>query len=137
MGAGDTAGGLDAVGMGGLPGALGAPGLLATGGAGGLGLLATGGGGGLPARALAGRELTGELSSEPLDADTVFFQGVAEPFAAAMPGKTDTGLAETSAEICFGTTFGPGATEVLFAPAPGGGGGGAAAAFGLGGINSR
>jgi len=101
--------------------------------------LATGGGGGLPARELAGLELAGELSSEPLDAATVFFQGVAEPFAGVMPGKTDTGLAETSAEICFATIFdaaeetgAAGTAEALLAPAPGGGGGGGGAAAGFG-----
>jgi hypothetical protein len=153
LGAGGAAGGRDAVGTGGLPGALDVPGLLAIGGAGGFGLFATGGGGGFPARELAGRELAGVLSLEdPLvAAGTVFFQGVAEPFAGAIPGKTDIGLAEASAATDFGNTFAAGAaeaagaggtTEARFTPAPvpgggGGGGGGATAAFGFGGTSSR
>lgn len=149
--AGGAAGGLDALGTGGLPGALGAPGLLPIGGAGGLGLFATGGGGGFPARELPGRELTGVL---PLDesfvaVDAVFFQGAAEPLEGVMPGNTATGLACMSAAMDLGVIFAVGAagaggiTEARLAPVPGpgggggGGGGGAAAAFGLGGTSSR
>lgn len=133
--------------------------MLPIGGAGGFGLFAIGGGGGLPASALAGRELAGVLAfDEPFVAvDAVFFHGAAEPFAAAMPGKTDTGLACMSAEMDLGMIFAAGATgatgaagaagadgttEARFAPARapggggGGGGGGAAAALGFG-TNSR
>lgn len=137
------------MGTGGLPGALGAPGLLATGGAGGFGLFATGGGGGFPASELPGREFVGVLSAaEPFVDDGAFFQGVAEPFAGIIPGKTDTGLAEASATTDFGAFLAVGAAgaggtaDARFAPAPGaggggGGGGGAAAAFGFGGTSSR
>ena len=152
FGAGGAAGGLDAVGTGGFPGALGAPGLLPIGGAGGFGLLATGGGGGFPARELPGRELAGVLSlDDPFVAvDRFFFQGVAEPFAAAIPGNTATGFAWISAAMDLGMIFAAeatgagGTTEARFAPAPGpggggggGGGGGAVAALGLGGTSSR
>lgn len=100
--AGVAATGLEAVGTGGFPGALGV-GLAPTGGGfaptgglaattGGLGLAATGGGA-LPAIELDGRELAGESSGVELVPVTVFFQGVAEPLAGAIPGKTATGLA--------------------------------------------
>lgn len=78
--------GLEAVGIGGFPGTLGA-GLAPT--TGGLGFAATGGGG-LDASELEGLELAGE-SSVP---EGVFFQGVAEPLEGAIPGNTDTGFAD-------------------------------------------
>ena len=97
MCAGAAAGGRDAVGTGGLPGTLGAPGFAPTGGGAGLGFEATGGGGAcLPANELPGLECAGVLSCEdPFDsaAGMFFFQGVADPFAGIIPGKTDTGFA--------------------------------------------
>jgi len=75
-----------------------------------------------------------------------FFQGVADPLALAMPGKTETGLAFMSAvtdvteTTCL--TVGLGAAELVDAGAPGGGrravvGGGRAAGLGFGGTSSR
>lgn len=119
--------GRGALGTGGLPGTLGA-GLLAMGGA-GLGLLATGGGG-FGASELPGRELAGESPDD--DAVGVFFHGVADPFAAAMPGNTDIGLADASAitgaprAVLFAAGFA--GTGRLRA----GGGGAASAATGAG-----
>jgi hypothetical protein len=131
-----VAGGLDAppdgvgrgaLGTGGFPGTLGA-GLLPTGGV-GFGLVATGGGG-FGASELPGRELAGESSDD--DAVGVFFHGVADPLAAAMPGKTDTGLADAlavtgAARVVFEAAGGPG--TALFRA---GGGGAAAAGAGAG-----
>lgn len=138
----DPAPGLGAVGIGGLPGGLGTPGFEARGGADGLGLAATGGGG-LPARELDGLELAG-LSSDAVD-DT-FFHGVADPLEGAMPGKTDTGLAEESAATdlmdCLADEIGVGFTEGEADVAEGGGrrfggGGGGGGAFAWGGTSSR
>lgn len=78
------------------------------------------GGGGLLAKELDGLELAGE-SSEGVAA---FFQGVADPFAAAIPGKTETGLAEAFAETADGTGLGAAGAAGVFR----GGGGGAGAA---------
>lgn len=106
--------GLGAAGIGGFAPTFGAPGLAPT--AGGLGFEAMGGGG-LEANALDGRELAGELS----EFDVAFiFHGAAVPFPAAIPGNTDTGLAEESAVIDTGATLGAGAFL--------GGGGGAGGA---------
>lgn len=127
--------GLGAVGTGGLPGF----GFAATGGGAGLGFVATAGG--LGANELPGRELAGVLSADASVAAAVFFHGVADPFAGIIPGKTDTGLAWTSAAKDF-TGVGDG---FVVAPdeggvgcgrrAGGGGGGGVAALFG--GTSSR
>ena len=129
--------GRDAVGIIGFPGIFGAPGFAASGGP-GLGLAAIGGGAlGIPA-ADDGRELFGlVLAFEGVD----FFQGVAEPLEGAMPGKTDTGLADASAvtvddfvvevAVDFGVLGGG------RRPAGGGRDAAAAAALGLGGTNSR
>ena len=82
-------------------------------GAGGLGLDATGGGG-FGANELAGRELAGEAS----ELEGVFFHGAADPLAGPIPGKTETGLADASADVDTAATLGAGAFR--------GGGGGAA-----------
>jgi hypothetical protein len=102
--------GLGAVGIGGLPptglaagGFGGAPGFAATGG--GFSLFAIGGG--LAARELAGLELAGVLPGEAFDVSNDFFHGVAEPLDGAIPGKTDTGLADESATTGL-TTAGAG-----------------------------
>jgi hypothetical protein len=135
-----------AVGTGGLGGGLPPLGFDATGGGTGLGLVATGGGGFTP-NELEGRELAGVLLDDPL-ADTAagFFQGTAEPFDGARPGKTATGLADASAlmaeTVGFGTEAGIGvATTASGAEGGGGGRGGgeraAGAALGFGGTNSR
>lgn len=147
--------GRGAVGTGGLPGIFGgAPGLAATGGAGGFGLVATGGGGpGLLPIVLDGRDPIGvvppEESSPP--EEMLFFHGAAEPLEGAIPGKTDTGLAEAFAATDLraaaeGVGF-PGAAAAGAEGAAGdagggrraagGGGGGGAATLGLGGTNSR
>ena len=55
------------------------------------------GGGGLPAIELEGLELGGVLSDEPLVTPGAFFHGIADPLDGAIPGKTDTGLADESA----------------------------------------
>jgi hypothetical protein len=65
------------------------------------------GGGGLEANALDGRELAGELSE--FDVAVFIFHGAAVPFPAAIPGNTDTGLAEESAVIDTGAILGAGA----------------------------
>lgn len=117
-------GGRGAEGTGGFPPAAltGATGGLAP-TAGGLGLFAIEGGGGLDAKALEGLDPDGELSEL---AAATFFQGVADPFAAAIPGNTDTGFAfafaVTGAAGGAGAAFGGGAFL--------GGGGGAAGADG-------
>lgn len=105
--------GLGALGTGGLPGTLGA-GFDARAGGGGFGLAATGGGG-LGAEELDGREL-----SEDSAADNVFFQGVADPFAGPMPGKTETGFAFALAVTDWTETLA--AVGVCFAAGAGGGG---------------
>ena len=143
--------GLGAVGIGGLPptglaagGFGGAPGFAATGG--GFGLFAIGGG--LAAKELAGLELAGVLPGEAFDVSNDFFHGVAEPLDGAIPGKTDTGLADESATTDFtgtlttaGAGIGLGAMVATAGFVGGGrrfgGGGGAEAAFGLGGASSR
>ena len=143
LGAEGTGGFPPTVGLG--PGGLGgAPGLAATGG--GFGFAATGGG--VPAMELDGLELAGVLSDEPpFEIAGVFFHGAADPLAAAMPGNTETGLAEESADIALIPTFeiagalgAAGASGVAAAEGGGrrfGGSGGAAAALGLGCTNSR
>jgi len=80
--------GLEAAGTGGLPGTFAAPGLAPTGG--GLGFTATGGPGGFGADTL-------EIWEPPLDIDG-FFHGVGDPLEGPMPGKTETGLADASAD---------------------------------------
>jgi hypothetical protein len=94
-GAAGAGGGLVAVGTGGLPGIFGAVGLEATGG-GGAGFFPTGGagGGGLAPGVLGGREFIGVA---PTEATGAFFHGAAVPLDGAMPGNTDTGLAEAFA----------------------------------------
>ena len=112
--------GRGAEGTGGFPGTLGAPGFAASAGAGGLNLVAAGG---------AGAGLVEEAASG-------CFQGVAEPLDGAIPGKTDTGLADA---------IPPDALSVELAPAVGmegggrrpGGGGGGTAGLAVGGISSR
>jgi len=88
--------GLGADGIGGFPGALGAPGFAAMGGAGALGFDANGGGGLPPA--LGPRECA-ELFELLADTAGAFFHGVGPPFEAAIPGKTDTGFADEFAAI--------------------------------------
>jgi hypothetical protein len=145
--------GLAAVDTGGLP-----PAGLATGGfkgalgfaatRGGFGLFATGGGG-LPPTELEGLELGGVLSDEPLFVPGAFFHGVADPLDGAIPGKTDTGLADEFAATDLigtlatevGAAVGFGAMEAAAGVEGGGrrfgGGGGATAALGLRGTSSR
>jgi hypothetical protein len=146
--------GLAAVGMGGLPpaglatgGFGGMPGFAAIGG--GFGLFATGGGGLPPPTELEGLELGGVLSDEPLVAPGAFFHGVADPLDGAIPGKTDTGLADESAatdligtlatEVGAGVGFGAVGVpaDVVGGGRRFGGGGGATAALGFGGTSSR
>lgn len=118
------AGGRGAEGTGGFPPtALGARGGLAP-TAGGLGLFAIEGGSGLDAKALDGLDPDGELSESAAGA---FFQGVADPFAAAIPGNTETGFA-----FAFAITDAAGATGAAFGGGAflGGGGGAAGAAAG-------
>lgn len=136
-----------ATGTAGFPGILGAPGFAPIGG--GFGLLPTAGGGGLLAKELPGRDPAGLLSPDPPFAAGVFFQGAAEPFAAGIPGKTETGFADALAVMDLRA-----AALGVGLPAPGvvdeapmggaggrrpagGGGGGAGAAFGFGGISSK
>jgi hypothetical protein len=102
----------------------------------------------LLARELEGLELAGVLSDEPLVAPGAFFHGVDDPFDGAIPGKTDTGLADESAATDLigmlaaeGAGVGLTVVEVVAAVDGGGrrfgGGGGAAAGLGLGGTSSR
>lgn len=137
--------------MGGLGGGLVPLGFDATGGGTGLGLVATGGGGFTP-NELEGRELAGVVLDDPL-ADTAvgFFQGAAEPFDGARPGKTATGLADASAAndftdmdktVEFEAEAGIGAATAASGTEGGGGGRGggeraAGAALGFGGTSSR
>ena len=120
--------GLGAEGTGGFPGIFGG-GFAAIGGT-GFGFAAIGGGGFEPT-VLGGLEDPFESET----ADGVFFQGVADPFAAAIPGNTETGFADASAATDFGTAAltaagaGAGGTA-LGARGGGGGGAGAAASFG-------
>jgi len=58
-------------------------------------LVATGGPGGLGAVALPDWN---EAADEGAVDTAVFFQGVADPLEGAMPGKTETGLADAFAE---------------------------------------
>lgn len=124
----EAGGGLGAEGTAGLPPTLGAiPGFAPMGGV-GLGLVATGGGG-FEANELEGRELAGEL----LSLAGAFFQGVAEPLAAAMPGKTETGFAEGLAVTAEGVNLAAAGVGTLLR----GGGGGAGGAAGCGGTSSK
>jgi len=126
-----------AVGTGGFAGGFGAPGFAATGGGVAFGFEPTGGGGGLPASELDGLELVGVISDDPALA-AAFFHGAADPFPAAIPGKTATGFALTSAatgladmgEPLLGLGAAGGARRA-------GGAGAAGAALGLGGTSSR
>jgi hypothetical protein len=106
-------------------GGLGAAGLAATGR--GFGLAATGGGA-LPPVGVDDLGLSVEAEVGAID----FFQGVADPFAGAIPGNTDTGLADASAATDVGVAF----TVGIGAGLERGGGGGAAGAV-FGGTNSR
>lgn len=90
---------------------------------GGFGLAATGGGD-LEVNELEGAGVASELEG-------VFFQGVADPLLPAIPGKTETGLADALATEGVISTLGTGA----FLGGAGGGGGGAATVFG--GTSSR
>lgn len=148
--------GRGADGIGGFPGIFGAPpGFTPTGGAGGFGLVATGGGGLLPI-VLDGLESTGVLlvGELPPLVDRFFFHGVADPFEGAMPGNTDTGLADASAPTALkAAADGVGLPDIVGAAGAlgaagaagggggrrtaGGGGGGTGAAFGFGGTSSR
>lgn len=109
------------------------PGFAPTGGGAGFGFAPTGGGAGL-LMVLDGRDDAGELS---LDAAGVFFHGAALPFAAAIPGKTDTGFAEALALTALiaaaaGVTFDAVGAGLIVDVGRGrvGGGGGAAGAAG-------
>ncbi len=105
LGLGAPAPGRGAAGMGGFaPTFGGAPteGFAATGG-GGFGFAARGGFG---AAALAGLDVAGVLSFDEWAADAVRFHGAAEPFAAAIPGKTATGAAWGLAATDLSPTFG-------------------------------
>jgi len=93
--------------------------------AGGFGLAATGGGG-FGANELEGRESAGEAS----ELESVFFQGVADPLLAAIPGKTETGLADALATEGVMSTLGAGAFL-------GGAGGAGGAWTAFGGTSSR
>jgi len=146
-------GGLEAVGTGGFPGALGAVvGLGATGG-GGAGFFPTGGGGGggFAPTVLVGLEVAGVV---PADRACGLFHGAAVPLDGAIPGKTDTGFAEASAVMdctwILGCGVGTGAAVGFEATTGaaggaggrravggGGGAGGGAGAFGFGGTSSR
>lgn len=128
-----------AVGIGGLPGGLAAPGFAATGGGVALGFAATGGGA-LPPE-LTGREFAGVISAESLAEPAGFFQGAAEPFEGTIPGKTATGLADTSAAIdltdiatlgAAGVEDAVGADGGGLRDGGGGGGGGPRGALGAG-----
>jgi len=135
-------GGLGAVGIGGLPGGLVAPGFAATGGGITFGFVATGGGG-LAFSALEGLELVGVVFAESLVGAAGFFQGVAEPLEGASPGKTATGLADASAitDLTAGVIFGAAAVASAAGVDGGrrraGGGGAAGGALGFLGTSSR
>ena len=122
----------------GFPGTLGAPGFAATGGP-GLGFAATGGGD--LAVPVNGPRVWAEFEDvSDVDVEFGFFHGAVEPLEGAMPGKTDTGLADASAatEVALIACVG---IEVAalggLRAAGGGGGGGTGAALGLGGMSSR
>lgn len=92
LGLGAPAPGRGAVGTGGFAPTFGgapAEGFAATGG-GAFGFAARGG---LGAAALASLDVAGILSFDESVAEAVRFHGAAEPFAAAIPGKTATGFA--------------------------------------------
>lgn len=121
----------------------------AIGGGEGLGLVAIGGGC-FAANELDGREDAGVLFDDPVADPLIgFFQGAAEPLVGARPGKTATGLADTSAVTDFtemtgtvGFEVDAGVEVVATTGAEGGGGragGGRAAGVGLvfGGTSSR
>jgi hypothetical protein len=107
------------------------------------------GGGGFDATGGTGREAASVLLSEL----AVFFHGAADPLAAAIPGKTATGLAFAlavrgvveigaliggfAAEVTAGGLGAGGAAGAASAGRPRGGGGGTGAALGFGGISSR
>ena len=131
-----------AVGIGGLPGGLTAPGFVATGGGATLGFAATGGGGFVPSE-LEGREPAGVASPEWFAEPATFFHGVAEPFEGVRPGKTATGLADASAvtELTVTETLGAAGVEDTAGADGGslraGGGGAAGGARGFLGTSSR
>lgn len=131
-----------AVGIGGFPGGLAAPGFAATGGGGAFGFAATGGGAFTPTE-LEGREFAGVISAESLVKPAGFFQGAAEPFEGIMPGKTATGLADTSAAIdltVIATLGAAGVEDTVGTDGGGlraGGGGGAGGPRGALGTSSR
>lgn len=110
-----------AVGTGGLPG------LEATGG-GGFGFAPTGGG----ALAPIVREPDGEPPFEAPVEGVLFFQGAAVPFAAAIPGNTETGFALEFAAIGLAAGVG----TALGAEGRGGGGG-PGTCLGFAGTSSR
>jgi hypothetical protein len=83
--------GLGTFGIGGLP----PVGFAAVGGP-GFGLVAIGGGG-LLAKELDGLELICVVSDGPFEVLAFFFHGVVDPLEGPIPGKTETGLADTSA----------------------------------------
>lgn len=120
--------GLGALGMGGLLGGFGAAGFAPTGGPNGFGLAATGGGG------VGDIELEGlEDAGGSPDDEGVFFHGVADPLEDPIPGKTETGFADTSA--VNGLVDGLGCAGWAGRFLGGGGGAGTAATFG--GASSR
>lgn len=103
------------------------------------GLAATGGGPGFVLAAIGGGTLPAvELCGVFDGVAVVFFHGVAEPLEGAIPGNTETGLADTSAATDVNLVAG--VDEGLGASGAGrrrGGGGGAGADLGFGGTNSR
>jgi len=135
-------GGRAAVGTGGLPGGLTAPGFVATGGGAGFGFVAIGGGGFAPSE-LEGREPAGVVSAESVAEFACLFHGVAEPFGGMRPGKTATGLADASAttDLTVTATLGAAGTEDTAGTEGGGlragGGGAAGGARGFLGTSSR
>ena len=105
-----------------------------------MGFEATGGGGLCPI-ALTGREVAGLESLESDAVATFFFQGVADPFAGIIPGKTATGLAWASAVTDDRGAFGVGRAVEGAEGAAGGlrpaGRGGGAGLLGFAGASSR
>jgi hypothetical protein len=106
----------------------------------GFGLVAIGGGG-LLARELDGLEL---VSDGPFEVLASFFHGVVDPLEGPIPGKTETGLADTSAVTDVKGVENAGLDELALATLGGGGigrrlggGGGARVALGFGGTSSR
>lgn len=102
-----------------------------------MGLTATGGGILAAPPPEAGRELSGAVVAFEDAVD--FFHGVADPLDGAIPGNTDTGLADASAdrEVTLGAEFEDAGFEALGGGRRPAGGGGGAAALGLGGTSSR